>query len=129
MVVDDETGEVVEQFVGEAELNEVLSRVERIRAAQRMKRSGGKRERALRIALHRRSSGEKLAKRARRVAVKALEMKLARKPLSQLSVQEKERIERRVQLMKPVIARVAMKMMPRVRAVEKARLENARTQG
>ena len=105
-------------------INEVLSRVERLRAKARMMRTKAKRERAVKIALKKKSSGEVLAKRARRIAIKMIEKKLARKPLNTLSVAEKERIEARIQRMKPVIAKVAMKMLPRVRQVEKSRLEH-----
>ena len=105
-------------------INEVLSRVERLRAKARMMRTKAKRERAVKIALKKKSSGEVLAKRARRIAIKMIEKKLARKPLNTLSVAEKERIEARIQRMKPVIAKVAMKMLPRVRQIEKSRLEH-----
>ena len=105
-------------------INEVLSRVERLRAKARMMRTKAKRERAVKIALKKKSSGEVLAKRARRIAIKMIEKKLARKPLNTLSVAEKERIEARIQRMKPIIAKVAMKMLPRVRQVEKSRLEH-----
>jgi uncharacterized small protein (DUF1192 family) len=81
------------------------------------------------VALKKRSSGDVLARRARRVAIKAIEKKIAKKPLNQLSVGEKERIEARVARMKPAITRLAAKMLPRVRQVEKSRLERRNTQG
>lgn len=127
-LVDDETGEVIESFELEQEpLLEVLSRIERMRAKVRMKRSEQKRERGLRIALKRRSSGAVIAKRARRVAINTLKTKLARKPLKDLSVVEKERLEARIAKMKPVVTRIASKMLQRVRTVEKSRLEHAST--
>ena len=129
-VVDDETNEIVEESTEEDKigvLNEVLSRVERMRAKVRMMRSKAKRERSLRIALKKRSNGQVLSKRARRVAVKMIERKLARKPLNQLSVAEKERIEAKIQRMKPIINRIAIKMLPRIRQVEKERLEHKTT--
>lgn len=125
-VVDDENGEVKESFELKP-LSEVLSRVERMRAKIKMRRSEAKRERAEKIALKRRSSGAVLAKRARRVAVKTLEKRLARKPLNTLSVGEKERLEARIARMGPVITRLAAKMIPRVRKVEKERLEHKST--
>lgn len=125
-VVDDENGEVKESFEMEP-LSEVLSRVERMRAKIKMRRSEAKRERAEKIALKRRSSGAVLAKRARRVAVKTLEKRLARKPLNTLSIGEKERLEARIARMGPVITRLAAKMIPRVRKIEKERLEHKST--
>jgi len=57
------------------------------------------------------------------MAVKAMEKKLARnKPLHTLSVAEKERIERIIARRKAVIGRLAMKMVPKVRGIEKDRL-------
>ena len=115
-----------EEF-NEVALQEVLSRVERMRAVVRMRRSEAKRQHAEEIALKRKSTSAVLARRARRIAVKTLEKKLAKKPLEQLSVGEKERIEQRIQLMKPAITRLASKLIPRVRQIEKTRLSNART--
>lgn len=126
-VVDDETGEPIEENFNLDSLNEVLSRIERMRAKVKMARSAAKRERAAVIALKRHSSTQTLAKRSRRLAVKALEMKLAKKPLSKLSVGEKERIEARIARMGPVITRIAVKMMPRVRKVEAERLHHKST--
>lgn len=127
-VVDDESGMPIEENFNLDSINEVLSRMERLRAKARMARSETKRERKAVIALKRRSSGPVLAKRARRLAVKTLEMKLARKPLSQLSIGEKERIEARIARLKPVLTRLATKMLPRVRQIEKTRLEHHSTQ-
>lgn len=126
-VVDDETGEPIEENFNLDSLNEVLSRIERMRAKVRLAKTAAKRERAAAIALKRHSSSKVLAKRARRVAVKALEMKLARKPLSKLSVSEKERIEARIARMGPTITRIAVKMLPRVRKVEAERLAHKST--
>jgi hypothetical protein len=126
-VVDDETGEPIEENYNLDSLHEVLSRIERMRAKVKMARSAAKRERAAAIALKRRSTAPVLAKRSRRLAVKAIEMKLAKKPLAKLSVGEKERIEARIARMGPVITRLAVKMLPRVRKVETERLHHKST--
>lgn len=126
-VVDNETGEPIKEDYNLDSLNEVLSRIERMRAKVKMARSAAKRERAAVIALKRHSSTKTLAKRSRRLAVKALEMKLAKKPLSKLSIGEKERIEARIAKMGPIITRIAVKMMPRVRKVEAERLAHKST--
>lgn len=125
-VVDDENGEVKEEFTIDG-LNEVLSRIERMRAKVRIRKSEAKRERAERIALKRKSTTPVLTKRARRIAVKTLEKRLARKPLNKLSVAEKERLEARIARMKPVLTRLAIKLMPRVRQIEKERLQHSST--
>ena len=103
-------------------LNEVLSKIERVRARMRMKKSEVKRERAEKIALKKHSTGKVLVKRARRMAEKALKMKLAKKPLNSLSVVEKERLEARIAKMRPVVTRLAMKMTNKVRKIENERL-------
>lgn len=120
--VDESTGESTGEFSDDKSLMEVLSRVERMRAKLRFKKSEAKRERAEKIALKHRSSGAVLAKRARRVAVKTLELKLAKKPLNQLSVSEKERIEARIARMKPAITKMSTRLLSRVREVERTRL-------
>jgi hypothetical protein len=125
-VVDEETGEVEEPFNMEP-LVEVLTRVERMRARVRIKRTEARRERAKRIALQKRSTTQVLTKRARRVAVKALKQRFAKKPLNKLSVAEKERLEKRLEKMKPLIARMAVRLLPRVRSVEKERLTHKST--
>ena len=58
------------------------------------------------------------------MAVKAMEKKIARKPLDQLSVGEKERVERIIATKKKALSRLAMKMVPRIRQIEKDRLSH-----
>lgn len=104
------------------EVNEVLSRIERLKATTRMKRTKAKRERRREIAIHKRSTSAVISKRARRLAVKMIEKKLAKKPLADLSVAEKERIERRIANMSPMIARLSTKLAPQIRKFENERL-------
>jgi hypothetical protein len=129
-LVDDESGEVVDSLKDELKeevLNEVLSRIERIRAKIRFHRTEGKRERKLKVALKRHSSSSQINRRARVLAIKTLKTKLAKKPLDQLTVSEKERIERIVQQRKKVVDRLALKMTQRVRQIEKTRLAHHST--
>ena len=123
-VVDDETGETLEES---KELLEVLSRVERIKARVRFARSKVKREIKAKIALHRRSNNKTFAKRARRAAINAMKVKIAKKPLNQLSVAEKERVERLVARRKKVIDRIALKLTPRIKQIERDRLTHRTT--
>ena len=125
-VVDDETGEELEDEenpLKESAIMEVLSRTERIRTAARFRRTKAKRERRLKIALHKTSDSKTINSRARRMAIKTLKARLAKKPLSQLSVAEKERLEQRVARLKPVMNRIAMRLAPRIRRLERDRLK------
>jgi hypothetical protein len=126
-LIDDDTGEVIDDDLSddlkEEALNEVLSRAERLKARVRFARTAAKRQRRAKIALKKHSSSATLTKRARRLAVKTMETKLAKgKPLGTLSVPEKERIERIIQKRKAMISRLAMKLTPRVKKIEQNRL-------
>lgn len=128
-LVDDETGEHIDD-IAESVINEVLSRGERIRAKARFARTASKRERKVRIALRTHSSTTTIAKRARHLAVKMLEQKLARKPHDQMSVSEKERVERIVAKKKALIGRMALRLTSRVKNIENTRLAHSKyTQG
>ena len=136
-IVDDETGEELpedeeeEKKLKESALMEVLSRIERMKAKARIRRTSAKRERATKIALKRYSNTATINKRARRLAIKLMKKRLLRgRDPSKVSVGEKERIERTLEKRKAVIGRIATRLAPRVRKVEKARLSNTKyTQG
>lgn len=128
IIVDDEDEELEESVLFEEnELNEVLSRVERIKSRIRLKRTAAKRKRALRIALKKHSSSKVVNNRARRLAVKLIKKRLFKKPASKMSVGEKERAEARIKKMNKVVSRIAMKLAPKVRKLEKSRLSSKRT--
>lgn len=123
-IVDDETGEIIhESLVEELEaLNEVLSRVERIKAKIRFARTKAKRQRKIRIALKRHSDVKTINKRARKLAIVTLKKRLAKKPLRKMSVGEKERVENLIAKRKSLIDRLAMRLAPKVRRIEQDRL-------
>ena len=123
IVVDDETGEEIKE---EIELvSEVLSRTERMRARIRFARSKSKRERKTKIALKRYSPAPVINNRARKLAIKLMKKRLVRgRDLSKLSVGEKERIEKVIQKRKKIINRIAMRLVPRIRQIEKSRLSH-----
>lgn len=127
-VIDSDTGEEIEEEpMKEEALMEVLSRVERIRAKARFARTASKRERRVQIALKRHSDNKTINKRARRLAVSLMKKRLLRgRNAASLSVGEKERIERVIQKRKAVVGRVAMKLVSRVRKVEKDRLSHTK---
>lgn len=128
--VEDEDGEVsMEAFEYleddvEQQLNEVLSRTERIKNRVRVRRTKARRARSLRIALRRHSSSQVINSRARRLAVKLLKRRFFKKPPTQLSVGERERAEARIAKMRHVVKRIALKLAPRVRQMEKKRLHS-----
>jgi hypothetical protein len=135
-LVDDETGEEIpksdeEDALDEQAIMEVLSRIERMKAKFRIRRTAAKRERATKIALKRYSNTATINKRARRLAIKLMKQRLLRgRDVSKLSVGEKERIERTLEQRKAVIGRIATRLVPRVRKVEKARMSHTKfTQG
>ena len=127
-IIDDNTGELVSKLKEDVDTNseemivEVLSRAERIRTKIRFAKSEAKRERRLVIALHTRSTPKKLSMRARRIAIKLLKKRIAKKPLNSLSVPERERIEKIVEMNKALVDRIAMKLAPKVRKLENDRL-------
>ena len=129
----DEDGEVYEMDDEEKELDESLrlveglSRMERMKARMRLRRTAAKRKRATKISMKRISSSKTANLRARRAAIKKLKQRVLRgRSSSQLSHSEKERVEKFVASKKNLINRLAMKMLPRVRQIEKKRIANAR---
>lgn len=125
-VVDTDTDEEILSHVKEDnQLFEVMSRAERIQARIRFLRSAPKRERRMQLALRRHSDVKTLNKRARRLAIAMLKQKIAKKPASELTVAEKERIERILATRKSMVDRLAMKLVPRVRKIEQERLSHA----
>jgi hypothetical protein len=136
-IVDDESGEHVKDAEDVREddlkedvelLNEMLSRAQRIRRAMLFARTKSKRERALKLALHRTSSSKVIRKRARVAAVIAVKKKLFKgRDLSSLSVQERERAEAIVQRMQRsgALTRLAIKIAPKIRKLEKERLSHS----
>jgi vacuolar-type H+-ATPase subunit I/STV1 len=126
-IIDTETGEPIEDDgVNEEALMEVLSRSERLRAKMRFAKTKSKRERRMMIVLKTRSNTETLNKRARRMAIQLMKKRIAKKPLSQLSIGEKERLERVIQSRKQLIGRLAMKLTPRMRKIEQNRLSHTK---
>jgi hypothetical protein len=125
-VVDDDTGdEIKEDFDGQ-HLNEVLSRAERMRAKIKFARSQSKRERRIKIALKTRSNTSTINSRARKLAINLLKQRMIRKPVSQMSVSEKERVEKALQNKKALISRLALKLAPRIRKIENERLSHSK---
>ena len=130
-IIDDESGDVVEKDDDEEEddlkeqvLNEVMTRVQRLKARVRFLRTKGKRERKLKIALSRKSDIKTLQRRARKLAIKMIKQKIMKKPLSQFTVSDKERAEKILQRKKTLIARLSLRLVPKIRKIENERLSH-----
>ena len=119
----DEDGNKVEDIKENVEvINEVLSKMERMRAKIRFAQTSAKRERKMKIALHRHSDQGTINKRARRLAIVMIKKRVSKKDPSKMTVSEKERAERFVERNKMLINRLAMKLAPKVRKIEQNRL-------
>ena len=126
VVVDDDTGEEIKDDVKEEALNEVLSRIERMKAKARFARTQSKRERRIKIALKSHSTPAKINSRARKLAVNLMKQRIMKKPAAQMSIAEKERVEKIIAKKKEVINRLALKLAPRIRKIENERLSHSK---
>lgn len=108
------------------ELNEVLSRAGRIKARAKLRRQSIKLQRSKKIALKKKSNNAVLIKRARKLAIKMMKEKLAKKKLGSMSVADKMRIERIVAKRGATIDKIAKRLMPKIRKIEQARLTHKR---
>lgn len=126
-IIDDDNGEELDNLKEESEtINEVLSRMERIRAKSRFAKTSSKRQRSTKIALKRHSDTATINKRSRKLAINLIKQRIAKKPLNKLSTGEKERIEKMLQKRKTLINRLAMKLTSKVRKIENARLSHSK---
>jgi len=105
-----------------AQLDEVLTALDRIKRRQVFARSEAKRQRGMKMAFHTQASPERIHERARRTAVNLFKMKLAKKPLDQLTLPEKQRIEKIVAKKGATIAKLTLKLLPKVKAIQSKRL-------
>lgn len=124
---DKDEGEDDDEEDDKKEVNEAIGRIERMKRGIRFKRTSSKRERLKAIALKRMSSSGVIQKRARRHAVIMMKQRLARKPLDTLSTQEKERLENFIQKRKALINRLAQRIAPKIRKIEKDRLQKRKS--
>jgi len=136
-IVDDESGEELdtdgyeeEDKEEEAKIKEgkiiilEISRMERIRRKQRFARTKSKREVRAQIALRRTSNQTTINKRARRLATAMIKRRLLRKDPNKATLPEKERVERFLQTRKALVDRLSRRVAPRIRQIEKSRLQH-----
>ncbi len=76
------------------------------------------------IALLRHSTMDVLKKRAHKLALKFLKQKIAHKPVADMSMADKERVEKTLKSKKSLLARLTMKMIPVVKKIEQNRFKN-----
>ena len=101
--------------------------MERMRARIRIRKTAAKRQRAEKIALKRYSDMKTINKRARRLAIKLMKKRMLRgRDVSKMSVPEKERMERFIETHKAIVARIATRLAPRIRKLEKNRLSHSK---
>lgn len=117
--IEDEKAEIFEA----KELAEALSRQARLKMRMAMKRNKARIAMKRRIALKRHSTPDVLKKRARKLAIKMLKKRYAKKSVADMSVAEKERVEKILQTKGSLINRLTMKMIPTVRKIEQDRFK------
>lgn len=102
------------------ELNEVLSKVEIVKT--RIQHHTKALNNPVHIAVKHRSSAAQLGRRAKTLAIKILKTNLAKKPLNELSAEERTRIEKIINRKTPLIHRIAIRLLPKIRKIEQSKM-------
>lgn len=118
-----ECEEIISTSFNAAELMESLSRQARIKLKIAMRRNKAKIAQKRKIALRRHSTTDVLKRRARKLALKMLKQRFAHKAVSDMSMADKERVEKILQSKKRLVDRLTMKMIPVVRKIEQERFK------
>lgn len=118
-----ECEEIISTSFNAAELMESLSRQARIKLKIAMRRNKAKIAQKRKIALRRHSTTDVLKRRARKLAMKMLKQRFAHKAVSDMSMADKERVEKILQSKKRLVDRLTMKMIPVVRKIEQERFK------
>ena len=104
-------------------LDEIMSKMVRMKKARMMKVKGKQIARKRKIAMKRKANPEKLKTRAMKKARDMVAKKLLKdKDKSNLSISGKENLEKRLAKKKAVIAKIAKRILPKVRKAENERL-------
>ena len=108
-------------------LDEIMTKMARMKRARMMKVKGKQIARKRKIAMKRKANPEKLKKRAMKKARDMVTKKLLKdKDKSDLSISGKENLEKRLAKKKLVIAKIAKRILPKVRKAENERLAKKR---
>ena len=104
-------------------LDEIMSKMVRMKKARMMKVKGKQIASKRKIAMKRKANPAKLKKRAAKKARDIVAKKLLKdRSKSDLSISGKENLEKRLAKKKGVIAKIAKKILPKVRKAENERL-------
>ena len=105
-------------------LDEVMSKIVRMRKSRMMKTKGKQIARKRKIAMKRKATPEKLKTRAVKKARDIITKKILKdRDKSDLSISGREKLEKKLAKKKAVIARIAKKILPKVRSAEAERLK------
>ena len=108
-------------------LDEIMTKMARMKRARTMKTKGKQIARKRKIAMKRKASPEKLKTRAMKKARDIVTKKILKdKDKSDLSLAAKETLEKRLDKKKAVIAKIAKRILPKVRKTENERLAKKR---
>ena len=117
---------MIDDMINEV-LDEVMTKMARMKRSRMMKVKGKQIARKRKIAMKRKANPEKLKKRAMKKARDIVTKKLLKdKDKSDLSISGKENLEKRLAKKKLVIAKIAKKILPKVRKAENERLAKKR---
>lgn len=112
-------------FPSASVVTESLSASQRSKRRLIFARGKARRRMSMKIALHRQSTPMKLQKRSKAMARRILTKKILHgRKRSQMSAQEKDRLEKMLKTASPTIARIAQRVMPRIRMIEQSRLRH-----
>ena len=108
-------------------LDEIMTKMARMKRARMMKVKGKQIARKRKLAMKRKADPEKLKTRAMKKARDMVAKKLLKdKDKSNLSISGKENLEKRLAKKKAVIAKIAKRILPKVRKAENERLAKRR---
>ena len=108
-------------------LDEIMTKMARMKRSRMMKVKGKQIARKRKLAMKRKADPEKLKKRAMKKARDIVAKKLLKdKDKSDLSISGKENLEKRLAKKKLVIAKIAKRILPKVRKAENERLAKKR---
>lgn len=115
-----------EQVEEETQVDEVLSLSQRRKRGMQLRRMKTRIQRARMIAMRRFADKKRLQKRARRAARNALRKRFSSSTnYSQMGVGQKIAVDKRLDKMKPVVGKIATRLMPAVRRKEILRKQSA----
>ena len=108
-------------------LDEIMSKAARMKRSRMMKMKGKMIARKRMISMKRKASPEKLKKRAMKKARDIIAKKILKdKSKSDLSLAGRETLEKKLAKKKAIIAKIAKKILPKIRSAENERLAKKR---